>query len=286
MKRILLIALLCFAFQIHYSQESYTIEGETIELKTEVEGRLDLLWNVTRDNFRYFIRTEDGTITELKNTKSKGSDLEDYKITLQQLTNGLPAKKVRFRLYNLVYYINSFNAVEGSDNASTFARSKVNVRLGFSGGITNNPFVDNPENVKVPLVGLELELYEANVKSIQSAFLQVRHTFDSDDFDYSTTELSLGYRYRLLNLSWISFYGQVKLATVHFTDNVIQNENNIQESVSSTTFEIPLIFGIGTDIRVGKNSYITLIYSELFGLLVENKGNFSTDISLGFKFKL
>lgn len=286
MKRILFIVLLCFAFQINYSQESYTIEGETIELKTEVEGRLDLLWNVTKNNFRYFVRTEDGTITELKNTKSKGADLEDYKITLQQLTNGLPAKKVRFRLYNLVYYINSFNAAEGSDNASTFARSKVNVRLGFSGGITNNPFVDNPENVKVPLVGLELELYEANVKSIQSAFLQVRRTFDSDEFEYSTTELSLGYRYRLLNLSWMSFYGQVKLATVHFTDNIRINESNIEESVSSTTFEIPLVFGVGTDIRVGKNSYITLIYSELFGLLVENQGNFSTDISLGFKFKL
>jgi hypothetical protein len=286
MKRVLLIVLLCFSFEINYSQESYTIEGETIELKTEVEGRLDLLWNVSKDQFRYFVRTEDGTIIELKNTKSQGADLEDYKITLQQLTNGLPAKKVRFRLYNLVYYINSFNATESSNNTSTFARSKVNVRLGFSAGITNNPFVDNPENIKVPLAGLELELYEANVKSIQSVFLQARRTFDSDEFSYSTTELSLGYRYRLINLSWMSFYGQVKLATVHFTDNTILNENNIEESVSSTTFEIPLIFGVGTDIRVGKNSYITLIYSELFGLLVENQGNFSTDISLGFKFKL
>jgi hypothetical protein len=286
MKQILLSILLCFAFQINYSQETYTIDGETIELKTEIEGRLDLLWNVTNGEFRYFVRTEDGSITELKNTRSEGQFLEEYKVTLNALADGIPAQKVKFRLYNLMHYIDTYNASIDSSYTSTYKKSTLNFRLGFSGGITNNPFVENPDNVKVPLVGLELELYESKVKSRHSGFLQARHTFDTDEFSYSTTEFSLGYRYRIVNQSSFSIYGQVKLATFHFTEVTITDENDNDINRNDTSFEIPLIFGIGSDIKVGKNSYITIIYGELFGLLVENQGNFSTDIAIGYKFNL
>ncbi len=286
MKRLLLLVLLFFTFQINYSQERYTIDGETLELKTEIEGPLDLLWNVTDNEFRYFARTEDGTFTELKNTKSKGKHLEEYKETLQQLTDGIPAKKLKFRLYNLMHYINTYNASVDSSYTSTFVKSKVDFRLGFSGGITNNPFVNNPDNIKVPLVGLELELYEAKVKPLHSGFLQLRHTFDNDDFAYSTTEFSLGYRYRIINKSTFSIYAQVKFVTLHFTDLTFIDENNSEVSRNNMSIEVPLIFGIGSDIKVGKNSFITIIYGELFGVFLNNQGNFSTDIAVGYKFNL
>ena len=41
-----------------------------MQLKTQIDGKIDLLWNIIDNQYRYFIRTEDGTITELKNTKN------------------------------------------------------------------------------------------------------------------------------------------------------------------------------------------------------------------------
>jgi hypothetical protein len=55
---------------------------------------------------------------------------------------------------------------------------------------------------------------------------------------------------------------------------------------NETSFDIPFIFGLGSDIKVGKNNYITIIYGELFAILLDNQGNFSTDIAVGYKFNL
>lgn len=287
MKKILLFILLCFAFQFNYSQENYTINGETLELKTEIEGKLDLLWNITDGKFRYFIRTENGTITELKNTKaSKRNYLAEYKETLSALTNGVSTEKLRFTLQDLRSYIDKYNTSVDSSYTSTVKKSKVGFRFGLSGGITNNPFVGNPDNVIVPLIGAELELFEAIALPRQSGFLQARYTFDNDDFQYSTTELSLGYRYRIINKSSFSIYGQVKLVTLNFSDVTFISENDMEISQNETSFDAPIIFGIGSDIKVGKNSFITIIYGELFAIFLDNRGNFSTDIAVGYKLNL
>jgi len=119
-----------------------------------------------------------------------------------------------------------------------------------------------------------------------SGFLQAKHTFDNDDFKFNTTEFSLGYRYRIINKSCFSIYGQVKLATVNFTSSSFTDENDMQTSLDETAFDVPFIFGIGSDIKVGKNSFITIVYSELFAVFLDNQGNFSTDIALGYKFTL
>ena len=106
MKKIFIIILLCFVFQSNYGQENYTIDGETIELKTEIEGKLDLLWNIIDGEYRYFVRTDDGTITELKNTKDDDNNYqEEYKSTLNNLTNGKSADKLKLTLYDLRNYI-------------------------------------------------------------------------------------------------------------------------------------------------------------------------------------
>ncbi|WP_299114556.1 hypothetical protein [uncultured Winogradskyella sp.] len=287
MKKILIILLFSFAFQLNYSQETYTVNGETLELKTEIEGQLDLLWNIIDGNYRYFVRTENGNITELKNTKNTDKSYqEEYKTTLSSLTNGMSTKKLKLTLYSLRNYLDAYNASVDATYASTSTERKVQFRLGFSGGITNNPFVGNPDNKKVPMFGAELEIYEANVLPRHSGFLQVRHALDNDDFQYSTTEFSLGYRYRVINRERFSIYGQVKLATVNFTSVTFINDDDMEVDQSDTSFDIPFIFGIGSDIKVSDNSYVTIIYGELFALLLDNQGNFSSDIAIGYKFNL
>jgi len=287
MKKFILYSLIIFAFQFNYSQENYTVNGETLELKTEIDGPLDLLWNVIDGKYRYFLRTENGNITELTNTKGETKNYqEEYKSTLGSLTDGMSTDKLKLTLYSLRDFIDTYNASVDSSYASTSTTSKVQFRLGFFGGITNNPFVGNPNNVKVPLIGAELEIYETHVLPRHSGFLQARHTFDNDDFQYSTTEFSLGYRYRIINKSSFSIYGQVKLATINFGNSNFENEDGMQETTNDTSFDVPLIFGVGSDIRIGENSFITIIYGELFALLLDNQGNFSTDIAIGYKFNL
>ena len=287
MKKLLLFILLCITFQFNYSQESYNINGETLELRTEIEGQIDLLWTIINREYRYFVRTENGAITELTNTKDLDKNYqEEYKTTLHSLTNGKSTEKLKLTLYSLRNYIYQYNASLDSAYISTITEGKVQLRLGFSAGMTNNPFVGNPENVKVPLIGAELEIYEANLLPRHSGFLQARHAFNTSDLPYATTEFSLGYRFRIINQSSFTIYGQVKLATVNFTNATIIDENAMEIDLNNTSFDVPFIFGIGSDIKVSKNGYITIIYGELFALFLNNQGNFSTDISIGYKFNL
>lgn len=286
MKKYILICFL-LAFSLNsFAQDTYTINGETLVLKTEIDGELDLLWNIVDNEYRYFVRTSDGSITELKNTKGSGNYYEEeYKTTLRQLSNGMNADKVKLTLYSLRDFIDKYNASVDTSYNSSVVESQVKFRLGFSGGITNNPFINNPDNVKAPLIGAELELYETKF-SRHSGFLQLRHAFETDELAYSSTELSLGYRYRVVNTSTFSIYGQVKLATVNFIDSTIIDENDMEVSSNDTAFELPLIFGIGTDIKISENGYLTFILGELFSAGFDNQGNFPLDFSLGYKFNL
>jgi len=287
MKKLLLLILLFLTFQINYSQENYTINGEILDLKTEVEGTLDLLWTSASGTYRYFVKSENGNITELKNTKNENKNyLEEYKTTLSNLTDSMETDKLKFRLYDLKSFINTYNVSADSTYTSVVESAKLGFRLGAFGGLTNNPFVDNPDNKKVLLIGGELEIFEANLLPRHSGFIQARHTFDADYFDYSTNEIALGYRYRIINKSTFSIYGQVKFATLNISSSSAIDANGNKKSISDTSFDIPFIFGIGSDIKIGGNSYITITYGELFALFLDNQGNFSTDLSIGYKFNL
>ena len=287
MKKIICLLLICFAFQFNYSQENIVVDGETLSLKVEVNGTLDLLWTNADKIYRFFIRTEDGIITELKNTRdADGNYNEDYKVTLSSLTNGLSTEKLRLMLNRLRKFIHKYNASVDPSYKSTSASGKAQLRLGFSGGITNNPFVGNPENIKVPLIGAELEIFEASESPRHAGFFQFRHAFETNDFAYAATEFSLGYRFRIINKSSFSFYAQVKFATLNFTDVALVDENDMEVDLNFSTFDVPFIFGIGSDIKIGDNSFITVIYGELFAMLLDTKDNFSTDIAIGYKFNL
>jgi hypothetical protein len=287
MRKILFLLIFLLAVQYNYSQNTYTINDQQLELKTEIDGKLDLLWNTFNGQYRYFVRTEDGQIQELKNTKGTDNKFqEEYKSLLSKLTNGQSTEKLKLTIFDLKKFLDNYNASADSSYSSVQKESKVKFRLGFSGGVTNNPFVGNPENKIAPLIGTELEVFEENSLIRHSGFLQVRYAFESDELQYSTTEFSLGYRYRFLNKSTFSIYGQVKFATLNFTTATVIGSNNSELNINETAFDIPLIFGIGSDIKVGENSFITIIYGELFAAFLDNQGNFSTDISVGYKFNL
>ena len=285
MKKTVLIFLVALLSQWHYGQ-TITYESETFQLKQDIEGKLDLLWNVIDNEFRYFVRTEDNTVIELKNTRGAANKYqEEYKTVLSELT-GWDTSKLKLTLGSLRQFIDDYNASVDSSYTPVSKKSKLGLRLGFSGGITNNPFVGNPDNTLAPLLGGELEIYEETKLPRHSGFLQVRHSFETDDFQYSATELSLGYRYRVINRESFSIYGQVKFATLNFTNATFLDANSMETSLSNTAFDIPFIFGIGSDIKIGDKGYLTIIYGELFAVFLDNQGNFPTDISIGYKFNL
>lgn len=290
MKKIIFI--FCFILSVSFlqAQESYTINGETLELKTEVDGQLDLLWNIIDGKYRYFVRSEDNTITELKNTKADRKFQEEYKTLLNELTNNsISTKRVNLTLFSLKEYIDTYNISADSNYETNVSRSKFQFRIGVFGGLTNSPFVKNPNNEKTPLFGAELEILEAERISRHAIFMQLKHVLEQDDTKYSTTEISLGYRFRVINKETFSLYANMKFATLNFSNGTVVTDLDgtiTTEERSETSFDVPFIFGIGADINVSKNSFITLAYNELFALFLDNQGNFSTDFSIGYKFKL
>jgi hypothetical protein len=290
MKKIICLLCLILSFAFTEAQETYTIDGEILELKTEVNGKLDLLWNIIDGKYRYFVRTENDNVIELKNTKLEGKFQQEYKALLNELTNeSMSTKRLNLTLFSLKEFIDKHNSNTDASYQSTAVRNKLHFRLGVFGGITNSPFITNPDNLTTPQLGGELEVLDADQISRHAVFLQAKHVLEQDELQYSTTELSLGYRFRFINKASFSLYGNVKFATLNFTSaTVLVNNNDIitSEQISQTAFDVPFIFGVGTDIRITENSFITIAYNELFAILLDNQGNFSQDFTVGYKFNL
>ncbi|HLT33217.1 MAG TPA: hypothetical protein VKZ98_05450 [Aquaticitalea sp.] len=289
MKKIFLLLTIFYCVSVN-AQDSYTVNGETLQLKTEVDGNVDLLWNIIDNEYRYFIRTSDNSITELVNTRNDNDKYqEEYKTTLGKAT-GMSADKVNLTLPSLISFIESHNKTQDANFVSTHSKSKAQLRLMVFGGITNSPFVKNPENVKTPVFGAELEVSEGRENPRHSGFFQVRHVLeDADEFPYSTTELSLGYRFRFIRSTGFNIFADVKAATVNFAKGNIATIDGEEVTISEgsdTAFDVPFIFGLGADIRISDTSFITVGYNQLFALFLDDQDNFSTDITLGYKLKL
>jgi len=282
-----LAIVLCFFFStLLVAQETYTVQNESLQLKTEVEGQVDLLWNIIDGKYRYFVRSSDSVITELVNTRNENRKFqEEYKTTLKNLT-GVSAEEVNFTLNDIKRYLDSYNATQDPSYVSSIYNAKLQLLLEVFGGVTNSPFINNPENSTSPQFGAELELLDGNRIKRHALFMQLRHVFKTNDFEYSTTELALGYRFRFINSHAFSLFGQTKFATLNFLKNTVPGPSDEPVDISETVFDVPFTFGVGADIRIGDNSFITILYNELFAALLDNNGNFSTNITLGYKFKL
>lgn len=295
MKKLLLIIGFIVLSLSASAQNTYTVNNETLELKTEVEGNLDLLWNIFDGKYRYFVRTKDGSIQELVNTKSDETKKyqEEYKAVLNNLTQDydLTADKVNLTLFSLKEYFNTYNAT--SDLSYNYEeRAKIQTRLGIFGGLTNQPFVENPNNQSVPFFGLEFEVFEASKLPRHALFFHLRHSLKHDDFDFSSTQLAIGYRFRFINKQAFNFYGNLKIVTYGHSDGKIYytDEDNpgslIVEDVSTTGIQVPFILGVGADIKVTKNSFITLAYHDIYAVFIDNNDNFPIDFAIGYKINL
>jgi len=290
MKKFICLFCLILCFSFLEAQDVYIVNDEKIQLNTEVNGDINLLWNIIDGEYRYFVSTDNSDLIELTNTKKDGKYQEEYKALLNELTNGtMSTKKLNLTLFSLKEFIDAYNASVDSDYQSTAKRNKLQFRLGVFGGLTNSPFVTNPDNLTTPLFGGELEVLDVDQISRHAAFLQFKHVLEQDELQYSTTELALGYRFRFINKASFNLYGNVKFATLNFSNATVVTDNNgtiTTEEFNETAFDVPFIFGIGADIRVNKNSFITLAYNELFAIFIDNQGNFSTDFSIGYKINL
>lgn len=290
MKKLILIAIFLFSSTLIFAQETYTIDGQSVHLKTAAEGPLGLLWNIIDNQYRYFIKTQDHQLMELTNTKNADNAYqEQYKSTLKDLTNNtIDISNVKLSIPSLARFIDRYNSSVDPDYVSMNANFNPEIRLGVFGGITNSPFVGNPQNVKSAVFGAEIEmLVSANKR--HSGYLQLRHVAEKDDFKYKTTELSLGYRYRFVQTSRFSVYGDAKFATLNFTKATITGVDDdiiSSEHVNETAFDIPLIIGLGADVKLSNSIYANLSYNQIFAIFFKNQGNFSSDITLGLKFNV
>ncbi|ARV10057.1 hypothetical protein BTO05_10570 [Winogradskyella sp. PC-19] len=291
MKKIIIIYVFLAFASIGFAQKIYTVKGEKLELKTEVDGKLDLLWTVTDGQYRYFVRTSDGTITELKSTKGEGRTYnKEYIVVLKNLTSDNSADAVKLTTGSLKRFIDKYNKSADINYNIQDRNLKVNFRLTLFGGVTNHPLVENlNDNSSYPQLAAELELFGDTDNPMHSGLLQVRNTFGSDG-DYKSLEFSLGYRFRFIRKNSFNIYAQTRFATFNsFSVDIIDPNpanNSVDIRQNETEFDVPFIFGIGTDIKVSDNGYISILYDRFFAFGLENSDNFPADFMVGYKFNL
>lgn len=289
MKKLLVIIGFCFLPFISISQESYTINGETIQLKEDVKGSISLLWNIIDGEYRYFVKKDDN-VKELLNTKKDNKFQEEYKSLLGSFTNYLiDTNKVNLTLPSLRSFFNDFNKKVDTTYVVNDTTSKLKTNLLIYGGLTNHPLVENSNNQSNPIFGLELEFYNPEKLPKHALFLGVNHALSSDKFDYSSTQFNLGYRFRFINKSSYNIYANTTIVTYSISKEITTYEENnmpIEDEISGSTIDAPFSFGLGADIKLSSFSYLTLSYNELFALTLKNKGNFSTHFNIGYKINL
>ena len=292
MKRICLILLFSLSCIHVFSQKEYTIKGQNYQLKTEVEGTWDLLWNIIDGNYRYFLKTEDGEISELNNTKdNKGKYQNEFKSLLNSKSNNtLDTTEAKLTLPSLKKIFNEFNAAQDSTYTYQDEKIKIKSRLGIFAGLTNNPFIDNPDNKFSGLFGAEFELYDDDLAKRHAAFFQLSHVLENDELEYSTPEIALGYRFRFIYSKKFNLHANLKLVTLSFSNSTVSVDEGTSEIISNkksaTSFDAPLIFALGGDFKVSENGYLTLYINEILSVSLENQGNFPMNFALGYKINL
>jgi hypothetical protein len=292
MKHLLSYSLLVFLiFTTHLvAQKSYTVDGTSIELKTEIEGPLMLLWNITDGNYRYFVKNG-ATVNELKNTKVDGDYQEEYKAELQKQASdtSLEVSKLKFTKASLSSFFNNYNKSKDPNYVDTEKGIKLKTRLGAFVGVTNSVFSENPTNQTLPTMGVDFEIVDHNLLKRHSLVLRFKQTFESSDYKYSASQFSLNYRFKFIKKEKLAVFINTKIAGYNYDSRQVEvNEDNATPyltTVSNGNFEALLNFGIGADYALG-NGYLTFMYNDFVSVVQESNSEFPLDFSLGYKFNL
>lgn len=273
------------------AQNTYTVNGESVSLKTEVDGKLSLLWNIIDGEYRYFSKKDDA-ILELKNTKEDRNYKNEFRQTLAtQIGDAdLQTSNVNLTLSSLRKFYNSYNTLKDPSFVKATGPLKPVLRLGGFAGITNSNFTDNPTNSKQLQIGADLEVVDRDKFKRHAVVLRLANTFATSDYDYSAFQASLNYRYKFVMQSKFDFYLNLKYASyISFDSERLINQEGLPEPVlvetSGNNFSIPLSFGLGGDFALG-NGHLTVLLNDLFGLNIDSNDEFPTNILLGYKFEL
>lgn len=284
--RVLFFGLIfCLALPMA-AQETFVINKDTLQLNIEVKGPLSLFWSQEDLDYRYFVQKGKRMLELIKED-------ERYKEQLAELTADAKVKTrdVQFLLYSLRHFANTYNSLVQEDYIRNEATDNIKQRIGLFTGLSNNVYTDNPDNSLAPVAGLEYELYDPNLAPRHSAFLQLRHNFETNDFSYSATALSISYRFKALYFKGFDLHVDARLASLFYSEETIALTNDAGEVVaveddSGFTFTAPFSFGIGSDIKITPNSFITLGYNDIFSLVLDSNGSFPVDFTVGYKYSL
>ncbi len=281
-----LIAFLLFASQ-SYAQETYSVNGEQLTLKTEVEGTITLLWNIIDGEYRYFIKNGN-TITELTNTKIDGDFQEEYLQVLQANTSDedLSEDKVNLTTKSLADYFEDYNKRKDPNFIVKENNIKLKTRLGAFVGITNAVYSDNTTNQSLPTMGIEFEIIENNKLKRHSIVFQFKQTFESSEYKYSASQFSLSYRFKFVKREKLDIFLNTKIAGYTF-ESIPKLENNGDLIITSEdNFSALMSFGIGADYKLG-NGYLTFLYGDIVSIVDNYYHNeFPIDFTIGYKFNL
>ncbi len=292
MKRIFLILNLVLCTQLQcFAQETYTVEGQSYSLKTEVDGAITLLWNTIDGDYRYFAK-KGNSITELKNTKTNGKYQEEFKESLQVLTadNPVNTTKVKLTLSSLREYINTYNKQVDPNFSNESPSIKLGARLGVFAGVSNAIFTQNPSNTLLPAAGIDFELIDEVKLKRHSVVLRLKQTIGNDEFQYNATQASLNYRLKFIKTETLDIFLNTKFVSYTYSSRddfpVIQPDDTIVlESSSGGDFTAHGIFGIGADYKLG-NGYLFFTYNDIVGLGLDSNNEFPVDFTLGYKWSL
>lgn len=282
-----LVIMFLLVLPLAAQEQTYIINKDTLQLKKEVNGPLSLLWQDKDNSYRFFVQKKN-RIVELKNTSGQ----EEYKQQLRELTQDekLPTEEVRFELYSLKNFTNSYNFLAKQEYAVDEPGLNFKQRAGLFTGLSNNIYASNPENALAPVVGLEYEIYEPDIAPRHSAFAQLRQSFKQDNFRYSSTQFSVNYRFTAWYFSDFSLHVNARLLSFGYSDETIKYTNDAGKPAikreKGLFLDAPFSFGVGSDIEVTPNSFITVGYNDIFALFLDSNGKFPIDFTIGYKYKL
>ena len=287
MKR-LLFALVFFVTSLSFSQQNYTVNRESLSLFAEASGTLTLLWNSFDGNYRYFIK-DGNEIEELKNTKANGVYQEDYKAELQKHT-ATDVSNVRFTKPDLVKIIDSYNTQHDASYTSETTSAQLKIRLGGFAGITNATYLIGDIDIKSHVqVGAELEVIDEVKLKRHSLALQFRQIFANNEYDISSSQLSLNYRFKFVKCDYFDVYVNTKIANYSYVSSSIEftDDNGDTTKLSSPggDFQAPFAFGLGADIALG-NGFLTFLYQDIYAVNLNKNDEFPLDFAIGYKWKL
>ena len=290
MKRLLLLLALLLTGTL-FAQNSYTIDGQTYELSREVDGPMSLLLGVVDGQYRYFIE-KDGQLVELTNTKEGKKYQDEYKQTLSELSSDHPidTSDVKLTKGSLRKFCNVYNGLADPNYQAEENDIKIKTRLGIWGGMTNYPYFINPGNDLNGQVGIDFEMVDYVKLRRHSLVVQLRQIFSSSNWDVSSFQASLNYRFKYVQTDALDLFINLKVVDyVSISPNIMDpnGDGDISDRIEGSEggMQVPFAFGLGGDIAMA-NGYITLAWYDLLALGIDDNGEFPVDFAIGYKFRL